>query len=236
MTCVGTGIQRVRLFIEGDRMKALVILVFSLVLICSPVAAQPVTPAPDPPASSEWRILQELVQAVQGISASDNSTENSSAILIAVGFALLIIAVLVFFWKVAPPLLKQLADAGERERQNNELRVRWAESLERLSANMNEFSTRTDDKTRTDSAVEQVNKHTDAAEAPIVKAVDNILKLLTDDKAARDQRDNGFDKKLDEAIRELRQLKTAVMKGDTGPLDETKVPATDPKDAPHETP
>jgi len=209
-----------------------------LILFAAPLYAQPVTPVPPPPESSEWRILQQLVQAVQTMTATDSNTENSSTVLFALVALVLIIAVLVFFWKVAPPLLKQLADAGERERQNNELRVRWAESLERLSANMNEFSTRKDDKERTDGAVEKINRHTDETAEPIVKAVDNILKLLTDDKAARDKRDGDFDQKLDEAIRELRQLKNAVLKGDTGPLDPAKVPA-DPAagaDTPPETP
>ena len=106
--------------------------------------------------------------------------------------------------------------------------MRWAEVLERLSAQQSEFSTRKEDDHRTDGAVDLINQHTDEKTEPLVEAVDNILKLLTADKATRDKRDGNFDQKLDEAIRELRQLKTAVMKGGTGELDPALVPDTDP--------
>lgn len=105
---------------------------------------------------------------------------------------------------------------------------RQVAASEKLAERMSKIETSEQAKQGRDDAVQQVNKHTDDTVEPIVKAVDNILKLLTDDKAVRDKRDGDFDKKLDEAIRELRQLKNAVMKGDTGELNPDAVPTEDP--------
>lgn len=206
----------------------LIFSVSALLLCVQPAAAQPVSPTPAPPASSEWRIVQELTAAVQTLSATDSATENGSTILLGIGFVILAIILLAFLWKVAPPLFKLLADAAERERQAGELRLRLAESLERITANMNDYSTRKEDATRTDGAVEAINRHTDDAVDPLAKKADDIIKLLSDAADEREKRENARDAKLDEAIREMRELKNAVLKGDTGELNPAKVPVEPP--------
>lgn len=220
-------------------MKRLV-LFFALVLLTGivPVYAQTATPnAPNIPSS----VVRDVAEATQ--------TLGVMTVVILVALAVLV-GIVVFFiigaLRVSAPLLTTIQkliasrddlqrETDEKERRQDEYRAQTAQSM-KLAAEAQErtvnvllnLETRKEAQDGRKTAVETITEHTDGALKPLAEQIDGIIKLLVADQQEQARRANALDGKVDEAIRELRQLKTAILKGDTNPLDPSKVPDTDP--------
>lgn len=206
-----------------------------LLLAVTPVYAQPTTPQP-----TTGTVISEVAGA----------TQTLGILTVVILFVLAVLAgIVVFFvvvaWRLGIPLVGAIQKATEAAQKatdaRDELQDKLFERLESgdreraVTADINrgtvkalgDMETKTEAKQGRDGAVDSINKHTDEALKPIAKDIERIIKKLDDDQDARTKRETARDEKVDEAIKELRQLKEAILKG-TGELDPRKVPDTPP--------
>lgn len=222
-------------------MKRLTLTFFPLVLLALNVPVYAQTATPPAPTGSAQAIVSDVIEATQTLGIL------TVVVLVALGIlACIVVIVLVLAWKGLSPLLgtiRSLNTAREdlqeqlfkRLEAGDKERARTAEINERTVNTLTTLETKAEAQDGRKSAVQAIIEHTDGALKPIAEQIDSVIQLLTTDRREHAERANGLDGrvdkldgKVDEAIRELRQLKTAILKGDTDKLPPLPEGFTDP--------
>ena len=164
-------------------MHRIAIILLSLLLVVAPVAAQEPTPIP-PSASS---VVRDVVEATQAL--------GTVTIVILAALAVLVLIVVFFVvavWRLGSPLVntvqrlmetvRSLMEARDRRDLEDDTRKQAQIAvLERYKALLEDIETKEDAVKSRESAVTQINAHTDAAVEPTIEnskeAVDDLKKL-----------------------------------------------------------
>lgn len=160
-------------------MHRIALILLSMMLIVAPVAAQQATPAP-----SGQTLVGEVVDATQTLGIL------TVVILAVLGIlAAVVLIVVLIAWRGLSPLLGTIkslntaredlqAQLFERLESGDKERARTAEINERTVSRLGEIETRTEAQQSRQTAVEEINTHTDEAVKPIVRASDDTLSEL----------------------------------------------------------
>lgn len=211
-----------------------------LLVAVPPLRAQTVIPNPD-------AAIENIADTAQNLGAL-----GFAVVCLGIALVLLMIGILLFFWKTISPLLTAItastrsrdeAVAAEREareeqqeassthlkqfheneRETQALRTRQAEAMERIVDKMNENDMRSEEGRR--EAVTQINQHTDVKADELRTEIETVKTAL--ENAASKDDIQPIIGKLDEIMTRLPQ---------TDKLDASKVPATDPAASNADTP
>ena len=222
----------------------------------TPVAAQPVTPTPRPASSSaELQILNEISQRLQTMSSTSDSTTNAAVLMLGGAFFVLMLAALVVVvWIARGGLVpiwqtitaeRQRANQAEQsetrmqlavvdqERRADEYRSKTAQAMQATAQSQERMA----NILSTVETSDQASRGRQTAVATITTHVTNDGNLTRNDMKRLEGKldralawmEKGDDPDIAAARQEIIEAREEVVKmGDTGPLDPSKVPDTDP--------
>lgn len=221
---------------------ALVVSVLTFCLAASPVVAQTPTPS--------GSVISEVANAAQ--------TLGVVSVIAVVAVFILLVAVSALFvgvYRLGKPLVDTTTSANARNdtltqelsrtneasrragKRNLAIQARMADTLRRTGDILSALETASQAAEGRNSAVKTITDHVDTVIKPVDGKLDTVVQTLEEVKASMvtskrlDDIVNPLIKRIDDAltsIRDLQQNGVIVSKGDTGPLDGSKVPDAPP--------